>query len=196
MISYFKYFFYLHRCKSFKDNLLTICIMEGNSSVTQSKYSDGVYSGHVKWFNRTAGWGFLTLTGEGETSGDDIFVHWNSLSVDKEQYRYLVNGEYVSFKITFNKDAKHPYQAEEVRGVNGGNLMCETRNEQLRSRPQNTRNTTASGTGHRRVNPRGRGPRNGRRTQGPPRPTFVDENGETWVKVTSRRGDQTTRETQ
>ena len=124
IMSYSKYFFYLHRCKQFKDNPLTICLMEGDSSVTQSKYSDGVYSGHVKWFNRTAGWGFLTLTGEGETSGDDIFVHWNSLSVDKEQYRYLVNGEYVSFKITFNKDAKHPYQAEEVRGVNGGNLMC------------------------------------------------------------------------
>lgn len=170
--------------------------MEGDSSVTQSKYSDGVYSGHVKWFNRTAGWGFLTLIGESDTSGDDIFVHWKSLSVDKEQYRYLVNGEYVSFKITFNKDAKHPYQAEEVRGVNGGNLMCETRNEQLRSRPQNTRSstttTTASGSsGHRRVNPRGRGPRNGRRTQGPPRQTFVDENGEKWVKVSHRRGGQT-----
>ena len=159
--------------------------MEGDSSVTQSKYTDEVYTGCVKWFNRSAGWGFLTITASEEQ--DDIFVHWNALNVDKEQYRYLVNGEYVTFKVSFNKDAKHPYQAEEVRGVNGGLLMCETRHEQLRSRPQNTTSSTRSVSGKReRVNPRGRGPRSvrqPRRGNSTRREQLVvrDENGEEWV---------------
>ena len=157
--------------------------MEGQSSITESKYSDEVYTGCVKWFNRSAGWGFLTITSSEEQ--DDIFVHWNALSVDKEQYRYLVNGEYVTFKVSFNKDAKHPYQAEEVRGVNGGLLMCETRHEQLRSRPQNTSSSRSTGR-HERVNPRGRGPRSGRqnrRSTTTKRGQLVvrDENGEEWV---------------
>ena len=174
--------------------------MEVNSSVTQSKYSDDEYSGVVKWFNRTAGWGFVTVIGDGQTTGDDIFVHWNSLSVDKEQYRYLVNGEYVSFKISFNKDAKHPYQAQGVRGVNGGKLMCDTHTEQFRSRSENAR-STGGRTEHRSVAPRGLGPRsrsrsrsqNTRSTGGrtdhrsvAPRKTFVDDNGETWVMVVPR----------
>ena len=160
--------------------------MEGAISVTQSKYSDEVYTGCVKWFNRSSGWGFLTVTSSEEQ--DDIFVHWNALSVDKEQYRYLVNGEYVTFKVSFNKDAKHSYQAEEVRGVNGGLLMCETRNEQLRSRPQTTNSSTRSGAGvkHERVNPRGRGPRGGRQsrrgnTTHHEQLVVRDENGEEWV---------------
>jgi len=176
--------------------------MEGAISVTQSKYSDEVYTGCVKWFNRSSGWGFLTVTSSEEQ--DDIFVHWNALSVDKEQYRYLVNGEYVTFKVSFNKDAKHSYQAEEVRGVNGGLLMCETRNEQLRSRPQTTNSSTrneqlrsrpqttnsstrsGAGVKHERVNPRGRGPRGGRQsrrgnTTHHEQLVVRDENGEEWV---------------
>uniref|UniRef100_A0A6C0KI49 CSD domain-containing protein n=1 Tax=viral metagenome TaxID=1070528 RepID=A0A6C0KI49_9ZZZZ len=95
-----------------------------------SKYGESTYSGCVKWFQKTGGWGFIKIT-SGSFDGEDIFVHWNSLTVDKEQYKYLIAGEYVTFNILFTPDnEKHQYQAENVRGVNGGTLMCETRNEQ------------------------------------------------------------------
>ena len=97
---------------------------------TTSKYGDSTFTGRVKWFQRTGGWGFITVSSE-EFKGDDIFVHWKGINVDKEQYRYLITGEYVTFNIAFNPDNDtHQYQAENIRGVNGGTLMCETRNEQ------------------------------------------------------------------
>lgn len=86
----------------------------------------------VKWFNSKAGYGFLTVT-EGEKSGSDVFVHHSQIMVSKEQYRYLVQGEYVQFEWVEaggkSKTDDHPYQAGNVCGVNGGRLMCETRND-------------------------------------------------------------------
>ena len=153
-----------------------------------SKYGDGVFTGYVKWFNRTQGWGFVTITGE-EFAGDDIFVHWNSLKVEEEQYRYLLNDEPVQFTISWNKDAKHPYQATDVTGVSG-KLMCERRNEKFKSRPARETTGHDGETGHKRVARGGRGPRStgGRTGQRSSRPTYNDENGNKWVMVQSRRG--------
>lgn len=104
-------------------------------------------TGRVKWFNNRAGYGFITLT-RGVGKGKDVFVHHSGINVDKEQYKYLVQGEYVEFDSCKSTNDKHPYQACGIRGVDGGNLMCETRYENRRPRaPQ--------------VNPRGRGPREG-----------------------------------
>ena len=96
--------------------------------MSASKYGDSVYTGCVKWFNRQ-GWGFLTITNEGHAD-EDIFVRWDNLSCDG--YKYLVQGEYVEFSIEHKPDAQEgrTYQAANVAGVNGGKLMCETRNEQ------------------------------------------------------------------
>ena len=84
--------------------------------------------GQVKWFNNKAGYGFITSTDAGETS--DIFVHHSAIRVKSEQFKYLVQGEYVQFQKqkTEGADQKHEYCAGEVSGVNGGTLMCETRN--------------------------------------------------------------------
>ena len=87
--------------------------------------------GCVKWFNNKAGYGFITLV-EGEES-KDIFVHHSSITVQKNQYKYLVQGEYVGFELEkVDGNEKYTHQAKCVRGVNGGPLMCETRNENSR----------------------------------------------------------------
>lgn len=84
--------------------------------------------GRVKWFNNKAGYGFITVS-DGDRAGSDVFVHHSGVMVGNEQYKYLVQGEYVSFKLDHTPGGKHEYQAGEVSGINGGKLMCETRRE-------------------------------------------------------------------
>ena len=89
--------------------------------------------GQVKWFNNKAGYGFVTVT-DGDRSGEDVFVHHSAIVTGADQYKYLVQGEYVSFEWAKIEDDKHEWQASGVRGVNDGKLMCETRQENKRSR--------------------------------------------------------------
>jgi cold shock CspA family protein len=89
-------------------------------------------TGRVKWFNNKTGFGFITaLTdSEGVKEGSDVFVHHSAIKVAQEQYRYLVQGEYIDFVLSKLTDAgasKHEYQAVDVSGVKGGKLICETR---------------------------------------------------------------------
>ena len=89
-------------------------------------------TGRVKWFNNKAGYGFITVVSDtcgDERVGTDVFVHHSAVNVEKEQYRYLVQGEYVDFSWTVSNSKTHKYQAENVRGVKNGKLICETRNE-------------------------------------------------------------------
>lgn len=157
----------------------------------EEKYGERTYTARVKWFNRTAGWGFASLTKSAEEhDGDDIFVHWKSLDVGNEQYKYLVNGEYVSLKVKYTPDGQHSYQASAVTGIDGGQLMCETRNQENESRRSvsGDEETDESPRQHRggQRRPRGmqtRGPREARQ-------------GEVWKLVQggggrSNRGEQT-----
>ena len=90
--------------------------------------SDNNKIGCVKWFNSKAGYGFITLNENSESK--DIFVHHSSVMVDKNQYKYLVQGEYVSFTIEkVDGNNKYSHQAKNVKGINSGPLMCETRND-------------------------------------------------------------------
>ena len=83
--------------------------------------------GQVKWFNRQTGWGFITIL---ENDNDDIFVHWRSLRIKNEQFKYLVAGEYVELTVKLdNSNKKHPRTADDISGVYGGKLMCEFRQE-------------------------------------------------------------------
>jgi len=86
------------------------------------------FTGRVKWFNNKAGYGFITVT-DGPKSGSDVFVHHSSVKVDAEQYKYLVQGEYIEFSLATVENDKHECQATNVSGIKGGKLMCETRNE-------------------------------------------------------------------
>ena len=60
--------------------------------------SSELLTGRVKWFNNKAGYGFITVT-DGRQSGSDIFIHHSAINVDSQQYKYLVQGEYVGFSL-------------------------------------------------------------------------------------------------
>jgi cold shock CspA family protein len=108
--------------------------------------------GIVKWFNNKAGFGFVTMLGDEST---DVFVHHSGVSVDREQYKYLVQGEYVEFNLSKSENNDHEWQAINVSGVQKGPLMCETRflNKQERTESDAVRQR---GSGP-RDNGRGRG---------------------------------------
>ena len=101
--------------------------------------------GRVKWFNSRAGYGFLTVT-SGDNSGSDVFVHHSSLNTSSELYKYLLEGEYVSFDLEVVENDNHEYQAKNVTGVHGGKLMCETRAE-TRERRSSGGDASSSNTG-------------------------------------------------
>lgn len=83
--------------------------------------------GQVKWFNNKAGYGFITVS-SGENKGKDIFIHYSAIRVVNSQYKYLVQGEYVEFGLVKSTSPEHEFQAVDISGINGGSLMCETRN--------------------------------------------------------------------
>lgn len=99
-------------------------------------------TGRVKWFNNKSGFGFVTVT-DGSKSGTDFFVHHSVINVASQQYRYLVQGEYVEFSVLPSLTGAHEFQVSTISGIKGGKLMCETRNELKLSRTtyQTTENT-------------------------------------------------------
>lgn len=148
--------------------------MSANATATSS--TEGVETERVmcfvKWFDSKKGWGFASTLDEPRR---DIFVHHKAITVAKEQYRYLVQGEYVELDIVETSEGEHQYQAGNVSGIRGGALMCETReaaraeqesrldrgddNQGQRQRPSRGP-TSRSGPRFSRGS-RGRGPREG-----------------------------------
>jgi CspA family cold shock protein len=106
-----------------------------SSSTSAVSSSSERFTGRVKWFNNKAGYGFITVT-DGPKSGTDVFVHHSSIKVDSEQYKYLVQGEYIEFSLSDTKTTDHEFQAGDVSGIKGGQLMCETRRDSRSARTQ------------------------------------------------------------
>ena len=99
-------------------------------------------SGQVKWFNLKAGYGFLSV-GQPLCAGDslvttaDVFVHHTNIRVGKSQFRYLVQGENVEFDVCeSSKGDQHKFEAQNVKGPDGGPLTCEVKNEERRQEQQ------------------------------------------------------------
>ena len=118
--------------------------MSTTDNVT-SATSTSCSTGRVKWFNNKAGYGFITIT-DGEKSGTDIFVHHSVINVENQQYKYLVQGEYVQFNIIPTNGGNHEFQASNVSGINAGKLMCETRFEFKQTRNNYKRDDSVSET--------------------------------------------------
>jgi len=81
--------------------------------------------GRVKWFNNKSGFGFITVC-EGEHKDKDIFVHYSSIRAESQQYKYLVQGEYVEFVLIKSDSTTHEFYSSDVSGIKEGILMCET----------------------------------------------------------------------
>ena len=95
-------------------------------------------TGRVKWFNNKAGFGFVTSC-EGDLKDKDVFVHYSSIQVPNDQYKYLVQGEYIDFELSRPEKGDHEYHAVNISGVKGGSLMCETRHQTQEKRPYKPR---------------------------------------------------------
>ena len=88
--------------------------------------SSNKYIGKVKWFNNKSGYGFITVL-SGDRKNEDMFAHHSSLLVKSEQYKFLVQGEYVEFEVSKVESGSHEYQAVNITGLQRDDLMCETR---------------------------------------------------------------------
>jgi cold shock CspA family protein len=93
--------------------------------------------GCVKFFDKNAGFGFISVLKNAdfvEFSEKDIFVHYSGIHIENQQYKYLVKGEYVEFKIvpstkpnvSTDDDNNDKFNAVDITGIQGGKLMCET----------------------------------------------------------------------
>ena len=111
---------------------------DAKSPASSAANSPSPYMGRVKWFNNRAGYGFVTVLNN-DKKGSDVFVHHSGVKVDHEQYRYLVQGEYVSFKMSRSDSKEHKWQATEVRGIMGEKLMCETHWDMRKEREDRAR---------------------------------------------------------
>lgn len=105
--------------------------MASSSSTTDTAVPG--YSGRVKWFNNKSGYGFITVLKTDESAavpvGTDVFAHHSEINVSSDQYRYLVQGEYVTFNVVKTTNENHEYQCAKVKGMYGGQLICETRHD-------------------------------------------------------------------
>ena len=89
--------------------------------------------GRVKWFDSKKGYGFISSL---DNSTEDIFAHHDSIKVKDEQYRYLVEGEYVEFEYSrISRNDVEKLHATNITGVKRGLLMCETRKSYENNRP-------------------------------------------------------------
>jgi cold shock CspA family protein len=116
-----------------------------SSTDSQTETTSMTHEGRVKWFNNKAGYGFISVIG-GENDGMDVFAHHSAIQVSEEQYKYLVQGEYLEFNLSNVESKSHKYQASDIRGVKGGKLLCETRNENRSSAPRSNRSNKSKKT--------------------------------------------------
>ena len=107
-------------------------------------------TGFVKWFNKKSGFGFIKLLDpvvvgattrepeeeeeKEEEEKNDIFVHFSNIrpkagatvgAEENEEFRFLVKGEYIEFKLAVSNNPKYSHFASDITGIFQGHIMCE-----------------------------------------------------------------------
>mmetsp|Transcript_17342 Transcript_17342/g.32893 ORF Transcript_17342/g.32893 Transcript_17342/m.32893 type:complete len:144 (-) Transcript_17342:194-625(-) len=72
---------------------------------------DTLYTGRVKWFDTTKGFGFIVP----DNGGPDVFVH--QTAIEAEGFRSLADEEVVEYKLVMDKGGRH--KAMHVTGPSG-----------------------------------------------------------------------------
>ena len=74
-------------------------------------------------------YGFITLIdNEKESNNIDIFAHKNDIN-SNIRYKCLIQGEYVTFKISNNDKG---LKCIDIKGINNKNLLCENNPDLLK----------------------------------------------------------------
>ena len=106
-----------------------------------------LYTGRVKFYNRTRMFGFITYDVVTQPKEDqkDVFVHSSAIEPLEEHNcaNYLKEGEYVEFNID-NSSSKGPV-AKAVRGVGNGPLMMDSERKSRNNRRPHTRSSFYAG---------------------------------------------------
>lgn len=95
------------------------------------------HTGQVKWFSRDRGLGFIKkITKDDNDSNEDkdVFVHYTGLDTSDNIYKTLYDGEYVEYSEKTLEDGK--IVADKVKGIFGGELMCENVSKKKRKTQQ------------------------------------------------------------
>ena len=99
----------------------------------EPNYSQQRILGRVKWFDTKKGYGFIIPL---DKLHETVFAYHDSIKVKNEQYRYLVEGEYVEFEYSrISRNDVEKLYATNITGVKSGLLMCETRKITENNRP-------------------------------------------------------------
>ena len=96
-------------------------------NMSNTTYIEQNVLGNVKWFNNKTGYGFVTVVSESSHKGKDIFAHYSNLKLEKSQYRYLVQGEYIQFDLVKPEKGTHEFHAVNITGVCKGPIMCQVK---------------------------------------------------------------------
>ena len=102
-----------------------------NTSSELFNSSDKIYTGIVKWFNMDLKYGFITLLDNIDNPNNnniDIFAHKNDID-SNIRYKCLIQGEYVTFKISNNNKG---LKCTNIKGIFNNNLLCETNPDLLK----------------------------------------------------------------
>lgn len=121
--------------------------------------------GVVKWFSHRKGFGFLTTVDNPEKV-EDVFAHYSAINTQENVYKNLYEGEYIEFSTV--EDDKGQTTAQNITGINGGNLLCQNTTKKFLLVSKNNDNDTdgfkkvKGGRGGGKQGGKGRGRGNGK----------------------------------